>query len=72
MAGGFCGALYAGITGVVCTNLVPVASFLVFLSFTGASAMNLVNEIIAAAIAFVVAAVVTFVLMKSGQKKKEA
>lgn len=64
MVGGFCGALYAGITGVVCTNLVPVASFLVFLSYTGASPMNLVNEIIAAAIAFVVAAAVTFVLMK--------
>lgn len=70
MAGGFCGGVYAAITGVVCTNLVPVASFLMLLSFAGASAMNVVNAAIAGAIGFVVSMAVTFVVMKQPAPEK--
>lgn len=68
MIGGFAGALYSGITGVVCTNLVPVASFLVLLGFTGGGTANVANACIAMAIGFCVSAAVSYILMR----KKES
>jgi len=60
MAGGFAGALYAGIVHVTAYNLVPVASFLAVTAYIGGTQINLINGIISAAIAFVVAAAVTY------------
>ena len=60
MAGGFAGALYAGIFHVTAYNLVPVASFLGVTAYIGGTQINLINGIISAAIAFVVAAAVTY------------
>lgn len=60
MAGGFAGALYGAIMHVTAYNLVPVASFLAVTGFIGGTQANLINGIISAAIAFVVAAAVTY------------
>lgn len=70
VAGGFSGALYGGIVGLTAYNLVPVASFLALLSYSGASTMNFVNGCISAAIAFIVSAVVTYVLGIENKGKK--
>ena len=70
VAGGFAGALYGGIVGLTAYNLVPVASFLSLLSYSGASTMNFVNGCISAAIAFIVSAVVTYVLGIENKGKK--
>ena len=70
VAGGFAGALYGGIVGLTAYNLVPVASFLALLSYSGASTMNFVNGCISAAIAFIVSAVVTYVLGIENKGKK--
>lgn len=70
VAGGFAGALYGGIVGLTAYNLVPVASFLTLLSYSGASTMNFVNGCISAAIAFIVSAVVTYVLGIENKGKK--
>ena len=69
-AGGCAGALYGGIVGLTAYNLVPVASFLCLLSYSGASTMNFVNGCISAAIAFIVSAVVTYVLGIENKGKK--
>lgn len=70
VAGGFAGALYGGIVGLTAYNLVPVANFLALLSYSGASTMNFVNGCISAAIAFIVSAVVTYVLGIENKGKK--
>lgn len=70
VAGGFAGALYGGIVGLTAYNLVPVASFFALLSYSGASTMNFVNGCISAAIAFIVSAVVTYVLGIENKGKK--
>lgn len=70
VAGGFAGALYGGIVGLTAYNLVPVASFLALLTYSGASTMNFVNGCISAAIAFIVSAVVTYVLGIENKGKK--
>lgn len=70
VAGGFAGALYGGVVGLTAYNLVPVASFLALLSYSGASTMNFVNGCISAAIAFIVSAVVTYVLGIENKGKK--
>lgn len=70
VAGGFAGALNGGIVGLTAYNLVPVASFLALLSYSGASTMNFVNGCISAAIAFIVSAVVTYVLGIENKGKK--
>lgn len=60
IAGGFAGGLYAGIMNVTCYAMVPVASFIGLTGFVGGSTANLVNGVIACAIGFVVATVVTY------------
>lgn len=60
MIGGFAGAIFSGITGVACTNLVPVASFLMVLSFPG----TMLQAAGSAIIGFTVSALVTWILMK--------
>ncbi|WP_206426651.1 PTS transporter subunit EIIC [Clostridium sp. E02] len=60
--GGFAGALYGAIVGLTAYNIVPVASFLCVLGYSGGSTMNFVNAIISGVIAFVVAAVATYVI----------
>lgn len=62
MAGGFAGGLYAGITKLTAYQIVPVGNFLSLLDFVGGHNMNFINGIIAAVIAFSVAAIVTFIL----------
>ena len=66
--GGFAGGLYGAIVGLTAYNIVPVASFLCIFGYSGGSTMNLINAIISAAIAFVVAAVATYLI---GLEKKE-
>lgn len=62
MAGGFAGGLYAGIMNLTAYQIVPVGNFLSLLDFVGGSNMNFINGIIAAVIAFVVAAAVTYLI----------
>lgn len=62
MAGGVAGGLYAGITKLTAYQIVPVGNFLSLLDFVGGSDMNFINGIIAAVIAFVVSAAVTYAL----------
>ncbi len=62
MAGGFAGGLYAGITNLTAYQIVPVGNFLSLLDFVGGHNMNFINGIIAAVIAFAVAAIVTYLL----------
>lgn len=61
IAGGFAGGLYAGIMHVTCYAMVPVASFIGLTSFAGGPASNMVHGLISCLIAFVVAAVVTYI-----------
>lgn len=60
MAGGFAGGLYAGIMNLTAYQIVPVGNFLSLLDFLGGSNMNFINGIIAAVIAFGVAAITTY------------
>lgn len=62
MIGGFCGGLYAGITHVTMYTLVPVANFLSLTGCVGGSFVNLVNGIISAVVAFIGAAIATYLL----------
>ncbi len=68
MIGAAAGGLYAGITGATTYAIVPIASFITLSSYFGGSTANIVNGIISAVIAFVVAAVTTYYL---GFKKDE-
>lgn len=61
IAGGFAGGLYAGIMHVTCYAMVPVASFIGLTAFAGGPASNMVHGLISCLIAFVVAAVVTYI-----------
>lgn len=70
MIGGFAGGLYAGITGLTAYQIVPVGNFLSLLDFIGGPNMNFVNGIIAAVIAFAVAATATYMI--GFEEKKNA
>lgn len=61
IAGGFAGGLYAGIMHVTCYAMVPVASFIGLTAFAGGPASNMVHGLISCLIAFVVAAIVTYI-----------
>lgn len=63
--GGFTGALFAGLMGVTAYTLVPVANFLALTGFIGGSSMNFIMGILSGVIAFVVAAVSTYVLCRN-------
>ena len=67
--GGAAGALYGGLTGLTMYNLIPVANFLALLGYSGGSTMNFINGIVSAAIAFVVAAVATYVIGGVGENE---
>ncbi len=63
MIGGACGALYGAIAQII--NYMPAgaSNFLSVLGFSGGvSVMNLINAIIAAGIAFSVAALATYLI----------
>lgn len=60
IAGAFVGGLYAGLMKVTTFAIIPVASVLSGLSFVGGTTANLVNGFISMAIAFAVAAVVSY------------
>ena len=62
MIGGAAGGLYAAITHVTAYAIVPVASFIALTGYFGGSTANIVNAIISAVIAFVVATVATYFL----------
>lgn len=68
--GGFAGAVYGGIVGLTAYNIVPVASFLCVLGYSGGSTVNFVNAIISAIIAFVVSAVATYFIGLEKKAKK--
>lgn len=70
--GGFAGGLYGAIVGLTAYNVVPVASFLCVLGYSGGTTMNFVNAIISAAIAFVVSAVATYFIGLEKKDKKAA
>ena len=53
LAGGFLGGAYAGLTGVVDATLVPSSNVFAALCFLGGSQANVINGIIACAIAFI-------------------
>jgi PTS system beta-glucosides-specific IIC component len=67
--GGFAGALYGAIVGLTAYNIVPVASFLCLLGYSGGSTMNFINAIISAVVAFVVAAAATYMI---GLEKRQS
>nr|WP_239461095.1 PTS transporter subunit EIIC [Faecalicoccus acidiformans] len=62
MAGGLAAGLFAAIVGLKVYNFLPVASFLALLGFIGPDMMNMVFAIIGAILAFVVSAIVTYLL----------
>lgn len=68
MIGGFAGGLYGGLMGVTAYNIIPVASVLALLGYVGGPTSNLVQAIITAAIALIVAAIATYFL---GFKKSD-
>lgn len=69
MVGGFAGGMYAGIFGAAATTLLPVSNFLAAFMYTGSTTTNLVHGVISCIIAFVVAAVVTYIF---GFKKDDS
>ncbi len=68
--GGFAGGLYAGIMGVTCYAMVPVASVIALTAFLGGSSANFINGIIAAIITIVVSAIATFLLCRKVDTSK--
>lgn len=62
MAGGLSAGLFAAMVGLKVYNFLPVASFLALLGFIGPDMMNMVFAIIGAILAFVVSAIVTYLL----------
>lgn len=62
VTGGAIAAVYAWIVGLTVYNFIPVASFLMVFSYVGGSMMNVVHAVITCVIAFVVSAVVTYLL----------
>ncbi len=62
MIGGFCGGLYAALTHITAYVMVPVANFLALTAYVGGNSSNLINGIISGVIAFVVAAIATYIL----------
>lgn len=62
MIGGFCGGLYASITHSTAYVLVPVANFLSLTAYVGGSTANILNGVISGVIAFIVAAIATYVI----------
>ncbi|MEY8354525.1 PTS transporter subunit EIIC [Lachnospiraceae bacterium 54-53] len=57
--GGFCGGLYAGITGVG-TYVMGATNFLAVLGYVGGGTVNMINGCIGAAISLIVSAVLTY------------
>ena len=53
LAGGFLGGAYAGLTGVIDATLVPSSNVFAALCFLGGSQANVINGIIACAIAVI-------------------
>lgn len=62
MIGGFAGGIYAAIMHVSGYVIVPVANFMSLTAYVGGSTANLINGIISAVIALVVAAVATYLI----------
>ena len=62
MIGGFVGGIYAAIMHVSGYVMVPVANFMSLTTFVGGSTANLINGIVSAAIALIVAAIATYVI----------
>ena len=62
MTGGLAAGLFAALVGLKVYNFLPVASFLALLGFIGPDMMNMVFAIIGAILAFVVSAIVTYLL----------
>lgn len=60
MIGGAAGAIFSGLTGVTCTNLVPVASFLMLLNFPS----TVLYAAGSALIGFTVSAAISYFIMK--------
>lgn len=60
LAGGFLGGAYAGLTGVIDATLVPSSNVFAALCFLGESQANVINGIIACAIAFISTAVFVY------------
>lgn len=54
------GGLYSGATGTVTATLVPATNFVAALCFAGSSGANFINGVIACAVAFVSAAMITY------------
>lgn len=67
--GGFCGGLYAGITGVG-TYVMGATNFLSLLQYAGGSTANLVNGIIGVAITVVVTTVLTYLFAFTREQKE--
>ena len=62
MIGGFAGGIYAAIMHVSGYVIVPVANFMSLTAYVGGSTANLINGIVSAAIALIVAAIATYVI----------
>ncbi|UQS82891.1 PTS transporter subunit EIIC [Bombilactobacillus folatiphilus] len=62
MIGGFCGALYAALCHVKGYVLVPVANFMSLTAYVHNDPTNLINGIISGVIAFLVAALATYLI----------
>lgn len=62
MIGGFAGGIYAAVMHVSGYVIVPVANFMSLTAYVGGSTANLINGIVSAAIALIVAAIATYVI----------
>lgn len=62
MIGGFCGALYAGITHITAYVMVPVANFLALTGYVGGNSVNIINGVLSGVVAFTAAAVATYLI----------
>lgn len=67
--GGFCGGLYAGITGVG-TYVMGATNFLSLLQYAGGGTANLVNGIIGVVISVIVAAALTYLFAFTKEQKE--
>ncbi|WEV43460.1 PTS transporter subunit EIIC [Lactobacillus sp. ESL0684] len=62
MIGGFIGGIYAAITHVSAYVVVPVANFMSLSCYVGGSTANFINGVISGVIAFLVAALATYLI----------
>lgn len=73
MIGGFLGGLYAASTQITAYVLVPVANFLALTAYVGGNSLNIINGIISGIVAFVGAAIATYLIgvgPEDGKKSK--